>query len=71
MLGKIKMINSERFFGFVKGEDGVDYFYHQTDLPNPDSFHDLYERDVVHFEPVTPAPSRGPRAGEVQREVNG
>jgi len=68
MRGTLKMINVDRGFAFVKGEDGLDYFLHQTDLLNPDSFHDLYERDVVHFEPVTPAPSRGPRASQVQRE---
>lgn len=32
MTGKIKKIYTDRFFGFITGEDGKDYFFHGSQL---------------------------------------
>ena len=38
--GKIKFYNKQKRYGFVTGEDGVDYFFHDTGLANG-----IYVRD--------------------------
>lgn len=34
MNGKVKMYNDEKGYGFIKGEDGNDYFFHCSNLEN-------------------------------------
>jgi CspA family cold shock protein len=47
--GTIKWFNTEKGFGFIKGEDGNDYFVHHTQIKNNVA---LKENDVVSFESV-------------------
>ena len=49
MEGTIKWFNGKKGFGFVKGEDGTDYFVHHTAVPAGTV---LQENDKVTFEPV-------------------
>lgn len=32
MQGHIQKINVEKYFGFIKGDDGQDYFFHRDDF---------------------------------------
>ncbi|MAG39219.1 cold-shock protein [Candidatus Woesearchaeota archaeon] len=47
MNGKVKWFNERKGFGFIEGEDGEDYFVHQTALPDGVR---LREEDNVSFE---------------------
>lgn len=49
MRGTIKKINAEKGFGFIRGEDGKDYFFHRSALRNV-RVDDLYEGQGVTFE---------------------
>ncbi len=62
MTGTIKHI-SDRDYGFLAGDDGIEYFFHRTDL---DGLHleDLAEGDSLEFLPTEAA--RGPRAAHVR-----
>lgn len=69
MQGRIARVLEMKGFGFIKGEDGVEYFFHRDDLV--DSFDDLAHdlrtiRDIdVTFEIAKS--NRGPRAANVER----
>ncbi len=69
MKGKVARVLDLKGFGFINGEDGVEYFFHKDDLQ--DSFDDLVDdmkrvRNIdVAFE-IVPS-QRGPRAGSVER----
>ncbi|MAG77970.1 cold-shock protein [archaeon] len=47
MKGKVKFFNRTKNFGFIEGEDGKEYFVHQTALPEGMS---LNENDPVTFD---------------------
>ena len=49
MEGKVKFFNEMKGFGFISGDDGKDYFVHQSALPQGTS---LREDDAVSFDPV-------------------
>jgi CspA family cold shock protein len=69
MNGKIVRVMGDKGYGFIKGEDGKEYFFHRQDVNG--NFDDLVldaegGRTIeVMFESV-PSP-KGPRAGEVTR----
>jgi len=63
MKGTVKFFNDRKGFGFIAGEDGKEYFVHQTDLQEGVS---LNENDPVEFE-VTEG-DRGPKATNVSKE---
>jgi cold shock CspA family protein len=56
--GTVKMLSTT--FGFIRGEDAVDYFFHAGDEVDDDV--ELRVGDRVSFEAVEPAPAKGPRA---------
>lgn len=71
MKGVVSKVLEEKHFGFIRGQDGREYFFHKTDLQG--FFDDLVEDFsrggnpyiAVTFEVV---PSlKGPRAGNVVR----
>jgi CspA family cold shock protein len=62
MTGTIKVINHGRGFGFIKGEDGREYFFHASALKNA-VFMDLMEGQEVTFEDSEGA--KGLRAEDV------
>jgi cold shock CspA family protein len=57
VIGRIKARRNT--FGFIKADDGRDFFFHDDDLT--DDF-DIREGDVVTFDAVDPQPALGPRA---------
>lgn len=73
MEGVVVRLMSDRGFGFIKGEDGKDYFFHRSDLSG--FFEDLVQdidggrKVVVTFE-IVPSP-KGPRASNVVRVDGG
>lgn len=46
MTGRIKMFNKDKGFGFILGDDGVDYFFH---ISSVNSFDDLTRGTYVSF----------------------
>ncbi len=60
MKGKVKFFNDMKGFGFIAGEDGSEYFVHQSALASGTS---LRENDAVVFEPTQG--DRGPKAVDV------
>jgi cold shock protein len=57
--GRIKKIIHDRGFGFVRGEDGNEVFFHRTELTTVD-FDSLEEGQSVSYEVVNSP--KGPRA---------
>lgn len=62
MTGAIKIVNSARGFGFIAGDDGVDYFFHRAELLGL-PLEELKAGQRVRFE--THMTKRGPRAAAV------
>lgn len=60
MTGKIKKVIHDKGFGFIKGIDNQDYFFHRS---NVDGFANLTEGMKVEFVPVTVDKNR--RAAEI------
>ncbi len=63
MKGTVKFFNNMKGFGFIAGEDGEEYFVHQTGLKEGVS---LNENDSVEFE--VEQGDRGPKAVNVSKE---
>jgi len=63
MKGTVKFFNNVKGFGFIAGEDGKEYFVHQTGLKEGVS---LNENDSVEFE--VEQGDRGPKAVNVSKE---
>ncbi|MBM3309064.1 MAG: cold-shock protein [Candidatus Altiarchaeales archaeon] len=62
MEGTVKFYNRMKHFGFISGEDGKDYFVHQSGIKGNAS---LNEGDRVSFEVVEG--DRGPKADQVEK----
>lgn len=65
--GRVKKLVPERGFGFVRGDDGKEVFFHRSGLGAND-YDSLSEGDVVEY--VVQEGPRGPRAENV-RAVSG
>lgn len=63
MQGVIKVIKADKGFGFIKAEDGQEYFFHVTGLVDGVYFDDLKEGDNVAFD--VEDSDRGPKAVNV------
>lgn len=63
MKGKVKFFNQERGFGFIAGEDGKEYFVHQTGLKEGVT---IGENDAVTFD--IEQGDKGPKAVNVTKE---
>jgi cold shock CspA family protein len=61
--GTIKKLTRDRAFGFIRGEDGAEYFFHQSELHGGLVFEDIQEGEAVKFEPTQA--ERGPRAVDI------
>jgi cold shock CspA family protein len=53
-------------FGFIKGVDGVERFFHRSSL-SANEFDKLREGDDVEFEHAEGQSGKGPRAERVER----
>ncbi len=51
MLGKVKMFNKEKGYGFIKNEEGKDIFFHYSQLVMP-GFKNIEEGASVEFTAV-------------------
>ena len=60
MKGTVKFFNDMKGFGFIAGEDGKEYFVHQTGLNDGVVLHD---NDNVSFD--VEQGDRGPKASNV------
>jgi len=60
MKGKVKFFNEVKGFGFIAGEDGKEYFVHETGLKKGATLH---EDDDVTFD--VEEGDRGPKAVNV------
>ncbi len=60
MQGTVKFFNSMKRFGFIAGEDGTEYFVHESGLNEGVSIH---ENDRVSFD--AEQGDRGPKAVNV------
>ncbi len=63
MKGNVKFFNNMKGFGFIAGEDGKEYFVHETGLNEGVS---LNENDAVEFD--VEQGDRGPKAVNVSKE---
>ncbi len=63
MKGTVKFFNAQKGFGFIAGDDGNEYFVHQTALPEGLI---LQENDSVTFD--VEEGDRGPKAVNVKKE---
>lgn len=63
MTGLIRKLVSGKFFGFIVGDDGKEYFFHGSALVSRD-FNDLHEGEKVTFR--TSEGQKGPRAEEIE-----
>lgn len=60
MRGTITTLPRDKTFGFILGEDGVEYFFFPGSLTGRVAFANLAEQDAVVFEPDQGP--KGPRA---------
>ncbi len=61
MKGTVKFFNKVKGFGFIKGEDGKEYFAHESGLAEGTR---LEENDSVEFE--VEQGDRGPKAVKIK-----
>ena len=62
MKGTVKFFNGMKGFGFIAGEDGKEYFVHQTGLAEGVT---ITENDTVTFD--VEEGERGPKASNVTK----
>ena len=58
--GKVKFYNRKKRYGFITGDDGVDYFFHETGLTNG-----IYVRDEDKVEFNISETDRGNKAIDI------
>lgn len=63
MNGRIKNIHEDKNFGFIRGEDNKEYFFHRTALVNDTDWNECSRDRNVTFIPTTS--TKGFRAEEV------
>lgn len=64
MRGTVKKLLKEKGFGFIKGEDGTERFFHRDSCAV--NFEALQEGDPVEF--TDEKSPKGPRASDVRHE---
>lgn len=65
MKGTVKWFNAEKGYGFITGEDGVDYFAHYSQIQS-EGYRSLEQGKPVSFE-VSNGP-KGPNATNIVKE---
>jgi len=67
MHGTIRRVIIDKGFGFIKGDDGREYFFHKSNLRNAE-ITEMTQDDKVTFEDDLEHAQRGPRAKNVYLE---
>lgn len=67
MKGKVEMWNVRRGWGFIKGDDGVKYFAHHSDIKSCQSYKLLADNQIVEFDAINT--NRGPHAVNITENV--
>lgn len=62
MKGIVEKVMSNKGFGFIKGTDGVKYFFHKSSVKNA-RFEDVEEGQEVEFDESDS--EKGPRAEDI------
>jgi len=62
--GTVRSLRADKGFGFIKDQQGKEYFFHQSAI-HGEGINDLREGDTVEFE-IGQGP-KGPRAESVRR----
>ncbi len=52
MKGRVKVFKKQNGFGFIHAEDGLDYFFHYSDIQK-EGYKTCNEEDMVEFEPTS------------------
>ena len=65
MKGTVKWFNNDKGYGFITGEDGVDYFAHYTKILG-EGFKTIQQGQTVSFD--VEEGSKGPNAINIQKE---
>lgn len=65
MKGTVKWFNAEKGYGFITGEDGVDYFAHYSQI-QVEGYKSLDQGQAVSFD-VLNGP-KGPNAANIVKE---
>ncbi len=65
MKGTVKWFNAEKGYGFITGEDGVDYFAHYSQI-QVEGYKSLDQGQAVSFD-VLDGP-KGPNAANIVKE---
>jgi CspA family cold shock protein len=63
MIGRIRNINKDKGYAFLKAEDGKDYFMHRSALQEGTDFDALSDNQSMEFEATEG--QKGPRAENV------
>lgn len=63
MKGTVKTLKAEKGFGFIRGKNGKDYFFHKKET---EIFDSMIEGQDVEFEDISSA--KGPRATDIKVE---
>ena len=64
MRGVIRKLRLDHGYGFIRGQEGRDWFFHRSDVIDG-IFEELAEADTVDFEEGQRGP-KGPRAAAVR-----
>lgn len=65
MKGTVKWFNAEKGYGFITGEDGIDYFAHYSQI-QVEGYKSLDQGQTVSFEVVNGP--KGPNAANIVKE---
>jgi CspA family cold shock protein len=65
MDGTIKKVMAEKGFGFIRGKDGVERFFHHSAVKSAGGIDALREGQAVTFEHADG--NKGPRAADVRQ----
>lgn len=66
MEGRVRWFDDRKGYGFILGEDGKDYFVHQTEI-QMEGHRTLREGQQVQFEFLSQASGKSPLAKNVRK----
>ena len=67
--GTVKRMERAKGFGFIRGENAQDFFFHATQVEGAGAMETLEEGDPVTF--IVESTAKGPRALQVRHVIEG